>query len=107
MRILFYIVVFLLPYLEKGGCHSLLRNKNVLAHAHYACPSACLVGNKNVSYVAYLNHNNFPLSLHLLKVRAKSLCSQKLYFRDTVLLHPCTDKLLANFAVDSLDFEIF
>ena len=39
MRILFYIVVLLLPHLEKGGCHSFLRNTNVLAHAHEACPS--------------------------------------------------------------------
>ena len=27
-------------------CHSFLRNTNVLAHAHDACPSACCVRNK-------------------------------------------------------------
>ena len=33
MRILFYIVVLLLPHLENGGRHSFLRNTNLLAHA--------------------------------------------------------------------------
>lgn len=57
VHILFYTVVLLLPHLEKGGCHSFLRNTYVLAHAHDACPSACVVRNKNVCYVVYLNYN--------------------------------------------------